>query len=205
MSKLLIPNEYQLINEDFPDMGFPTKEGEMFGIRTEDFDAIILKCIVPEQVAMDFEDSQSIIDDFHNDMPENAGLIETGHGKTENMNKYVYYIMKHGIKDDDSNHLGNEYTMNMNVKIDNDVYFIQSSFVEQGTTGIRESIILSAMVEEYGSLENAWKHWNEDPYDPTYLDDFLMNISEDEQYDELFPNHPLSKAREFVDYVIDNN
>ena len=205
MSKLKIPNEYQLINEDFPEMGFPTREGKVFGIRAEEFSAIILECIVPEQVAMNFDDSQSIIDDFHNDMPENAGLVESGHGKTNNMNKYVYYIMKHGINDDESSHLGNEYTMNMNVKKHDDIYFVQSSFVEQGITGVRESVILNAMVDEYGSLENAWEHWSQDPYDATYSSGFLMNMSEDEVYDKLFPNHPLSRARKLVEYILDNN
>lgn len=205
MSKLLIPNEYQLINEVFPEMGFPTREGEMFGIRTDEFNAIILKCIVPEEVAMNFDDSQSIIDDFHNDIPKNAGLIESGHGKTENMNKYVYFIMKHGLKGEDNAHLGNEYTMNMNVKIDEDVYFIQSSFAEEGITGVREAFILDALAKEYGSLQDAWNQISSDPYDASYSNGFLMNLSEDEIYDDLFPNHPLSKAREFVEFILDNN
>ncbi len=205
MSKLLIPNEYQLINEVFPEMGFPTKDGETYGIRTEEFDAIILKCIVPEQVAMNFDNPQVIIDNWHNDMPDNYGIIEVNNGLTKNGNKYVYFIMKHSLGTEDNPVFGNGYLMNINIKLGNDIYFINSSFTERGITGARDNTIYMMFLQKYPDLEDPYDGWASDPYDSTYKEGFLMNLSEDEIYDDLFPNHPLSKAREFVEFILDNN
>ena len=46
--------------------------------------------------------------------------------------------------------------------------------------------------------------WRFDPYDSDYKRGFLMNKSELEEYDELFPLHPLSMTREFVRTVLTN-
>ena len=47
--------------------------------------------------------------------------------------------------------------------------------------------------------------WERDPYEARRKKGFLMNWTEDEKYDDLFPYHPLSELREFVHYVIENN
>ena len=47
--------------------------------------------------------------------------------------------------------------------------------------------------------------WVRDPYDPDRKKGFLMNWTEDEKYDGLFPYHPLSEVRQFVKYVVENN
>ena len=40
--------------------------------------------------------------------------------------------------------------------------------------------------------------WCCDPYDIDYKNGCLMNRSEDEKYDAMFPMHPLAQARAFV-------
>lgn len=48
--------------------------------------------------------------------------------------------------------------------------------------------------------ENAqWrKGWFRDPYDPNHQAQLLKNRAEDEEWDLMFPEHPLSRARRYV-------
>ena len=95
--------------------------------------------------------------------------------------------------------------MNLNIKIDDDIHFINSSFVERGMTGARDNTVYMMYLQKYPDLENPFDGWASDPYDPEYTEGFLMNISEEPQFDELFPDHPLSKARKLVEYILENN
>lgn len=66
---------------------------------------------------------------------------------------------------------------------------------EHGITGIRESAILLKALGE-GLVDLKMKEgWFSDPYDPEFKAPLLSNIADREEYDELFPKHPLSRAR----------
>lgn len=70
---------------------------------------------------------------------------------------------------------------------------------ERGITGLREAIITDELTRA-GELtvEDYVRCWAQDPYDATYdgVDrGVLCFISDDESYDEQFPQHPLSKVR----------
>jgi hypothetical protein len=70
--------------------------------------------------------------------------------------------------------------------------------VEFGMTGIREAVVLP-MLEKEGRVElPSLVGWCSDPYDSTIRTGILRNLSEDETYDEMFPEHPLSRARSIV-------
>ena len=45
--------------------------------------------------------------------------------------------------------------------------------------------------------------WFADPYDSDFKHHFLKNKSEDEQFDEFFPEHPLSQARLLIKQIIE--
>jgi hypothetical protein len=45
----------------------------------------------------------------------------------------------------------------------------------------------------------------QDPYDPMLKKDYLMNDTERAEWDEMFPDHPLSKLREMTRFIIENN
>lgn len=201
---LQIPKEYKRIKAKAPDLGFPSKDTEMYGFNNGNYSALIIKAIVPEKVSMPFNDTQVIIDDWHENMPENVGLIEVNNGLTQKGNPYVYFIMKHSVLEDGFP-CGNEYTMNINVKIDDTIFFINSSFKEEGTTGVRDSAVYATYRRENPKLSNPMEGWSKDPYDPNFKKGFLMNLSEIKELDATFPEHPLSKAREFVRFVIENN
>jgi len=80
-------------------------------------------------------------------------------------------------------------------------YVVKLQCTEQGITGMREAVFFAsrAHFDEDGEEDfDPFKGWAKDPYDETFTDGVLMNLSEDEQYDEKFPNHPLSRVRRYL-------
>jgi hypothetical protein len=70
---------------------------------------------------------------------------------------------------------------------------------ERGMTGVREAVVTAQMMGQ-GTLtpETYRTSWARDPYDPTYdgVDQSTLRyLSDDESFDALFPQHPLSKVR----------
>lgn len=92
--------------------------------------------------------------------------------------------------------MGNEYSLNAN---------INASFAEEGITGMRDTMVYELFSRENPNRENPFDGWSCDPYDSSYEKGFLMNVSEKPEFDSFFPDHPLTKARDLVRYIIDNN
>ena len=70
---------------------------------------------------------------------------------------------------------------------------------ELGTTGVREAVVTAALMNE-GKLapQDYELRWARDPYEPACRGvhkSVLRFMSDDEAYDEQFPQHPLSKVR----------
>ena len=204
IEKMKIPLEYQRLKVPAPDFGFPAKDIESYGFNNGQSSAIVFKCIVPAQVAMPFDDPQSVIDSWHDSMPDNAGLIEVKNGKTNKGNRYIYFIVKH-LLGGSSILKENEYTLNLNLEDSDGVYFINSSFVEKGIAGMRDTAVYELFSRKNPDIIDPFDGWTYDPYDPEFIKGFLMNLSENARFDEYFTNHPLSKARKFVKFVKDNN
>ena len=80
---------------------------------------------------------------------------------------------------------------------------------EQGTTGIREALVTDTLlgtgqirVRKYPFYLRPFKRssgyvegWFRDPYDVKYRGITLRSVSDDEEYDAQFPDHPLSRLR----------
>ena len=76
------------------------------------------------------------------------------------------------------------------------VFKIQAE--EAGMTGVREAVIADKLIRE-GKIspgENTILGWSADPYDRGWKKGTLMNLAEREEYDPLFPEHPLTIVRE---------
>ncbi|HEY9849576.1 MAG TPA: hypothetical protein V6D28_08980 [Leptolyngbyaceae cyanobacterium] len=76
-------------------------------------------------------------------------------------------------------------------------YVMKVDCPEYGTTGLRETIVYSKVMQNI-DLQDPFKGWFEDPYDPTRKDLVMRNKSEDRQYDKLFSDHPLSRLRKYL-------
>lgn len=78
-------------------------------------------------------------------------------------------------------------------------YVIKVESMERGTTGMREAVVMALMGrpnidEATGELIG----WAQDPYDPSYRAEFMRNQADDQKFDALFPDHPLSKVRRYL-------
>lgn len=203
---LKLPEDYQRLKQKFPEgMGIP-KEAVGYGMRTESASCLLIMYPVSEDISMPFDNPQWVIDEQHRIMGENEGLIEVRNGTTSKGHPYVYDIIKHRINPEDEIPSGVEYTLNINVRMENTIQFINGSFAEEGTTGMRDSVCFAMFSQGSDEpLDERMKNWFADPYDPNYKKGFLMNLSEKEDLDEQFPWHPLSVARAFIRYIINNN
>lgn len=74
---------------------------------------------------------------------------------------------------------------------------------EEAPTGQRDAVILDRMLES-GRVKvptngsNNLVGWWADPYDPNIVSGVLKNLSDGEEYDSEFPDHPLSRVRRDV-------
>ena len=70
---------------------------------------------------------------------------------------------------------------------------------EMSPTGIRDNLIIHPISEitQLG-IEALMEGYRQDPYDKEFQDGNLMNISEREEFDHLFPSHPLSIIRKEI-------
>ena len=91
-------------------------------------------------------------------------------------------------------------------------------FGERGITGLREAQLTARFLES-GQIK-VRKHpfyrriftrssgyvegWFVDPYDPKYRGVVLRSITDSEEYDEQFPNHPLTRLRSTLKKVRDS-
>jgi len=203
---IIFPKEFQKINQKLPDdFGLPDNT-LWLGMRTERTSAMLFCFPVSEKASMPFDDNERIIREQHRDMGENEGLIEVKNGLTKKGRKYVYNIFKHSMMSERGIPQGNEYTLNINIKFENSIQFINSSFAECGITGERDALGMIIYSKSNNiDIDKALETWQEDPYDLTYKKGFLMNRSEQEKYDEIFPWHPLSEARKFLRFIAENN
>src|SRR5262249_42944779 len=97
------------------------------------------------------------------------------------------------------------YTGMLVATVANLQYVLTAVLGEHGTTGVREAVVTAQLAEE-GKLEienfespdasgatGRIKGWFRDPYDPQYRGIVLRSIADDERYDSMFPEHPLSR------------
>lgn len=203
-----IPDEYKKVPHLFQknELPFPMKNVSLYDLKTEATGATVIVSDVASEYAIDFENSQKVIDELHNALKDedNVGLIAVKNGLTTKNNRYVTIIKKMKVQQD-MPVAQVVYMLNMNVEFNGKIKFINGSFVENGCTGIRDSTVLNVFASNYRSVEEAMNSWCHDPYDETIINGFLMNVSESEEYDRQFPDHPLSKCRELIRYIIEFN
>lgn len=141
-------------------------------------------------------DKETIISGIREYMEENQGLIEV-----DATDDYAYTIVK-TLKEPS----GVQYILTFHKFLADGNVCIQGYFDEQGMTGIRDSMVYSVLKNEnvVGCDEDPTEGWSKDPYDPNYKKGVLMNLSEQEVYDEQFPGFPLSMCREMVRTLKEN-
>lgn len=154
---------------------------------------VALQTLSPED-AMPFDNPQSVIDGIHECLGEEQGLIEVEAGG-EGGSRYIYSIVK-TLKNPNTPE-GVQYTLTLDKECEASMVHAQGFFDEQGTTGLRDTMVFQMLASSNG-FDETGATWAQDPYDPTSKRGLLMNQSERPDFDGLFPGHPLSMAREFA-------
>lgn len=187
-----IPDEYQIL-QSLPE----DPEGSVpIGLETLQSEDIILFVPITDGNFMEKGNLQELVDTTRHTMGDAFGLVSVGEGFTTQGLEYVYRILK--VKMDPH---GIQYQLTMQLLHDRQGVYISGYFNEIGTTGIRDVMIFD-MLRRKGEIKEDMENWTFDPYDSSITKGYLMNQSEYEMYDEIFPEHPLTVVRKLVKYLI---
>ena len=196
--EMILPERYELL-KSLPEDPPYTRS---FGFQTPGALCYVITRPIPAGSAMSWDDPWSVIDGIHQALADDQGLIAVEKGETKAGRRFIYSIVK-SMKEPS----GVQYCLTMHVEYEEFVVLVQGFFDEMGTTGIRDAMVY-AMLSNEGKVrttEDGIEGWNEDPFDPEYMHGNRMNCSERKEYDELFPEHPLSQMRMFVEELAELN
>lgn len=187
-----IPDFYQVVESmpDDPPASVPVMTQTSMGT---DF---ALFYPMPSEYAMPYEGVQDVIDDIHASLAENQGLVQVANGRTDHSRSFIFSIVKTRVGEH-----GLQYVLTLDVDADGYAIRVQGFFDEGPTTGIRAAATYS-MLREQGMVAADMGNWAADPYDPAIQHGYLANRGESQEFDELFPEHPLSLARSLVAHVV---
>lgn len=170
-------------------------EGSLpFGIVTSNAMAVCQVWEIDKSKAMELN-SHALVSGIHKSLAPNQALIEVECDKSGSGHDYIYSIVK--TKKEPS---GVQYFVICHYWDDDSILNFQGFFDEVGTTGMRDSMFYSNLLQQHSSEEIQRKWWF-DPYDENFEHQTLMNLSEVKELDEYFPEHPLTLARAFVDKI----
>jgi len=88
------------------------------------------------------------------------------------------------------------YFMNIHNFVDDRIEQLRLTIKELGVTGVREAVMMQPLLDILeGDMDKFISYTRQDAYNPTYSEGNVRNASEMEQFDALFPFHPLSILR----------
>lgn len=153
---------------------------------------------IPAAAAMPFDNFWLLVDGIHSGLSAEQGLVEANAAKTRAGAMFAYGLIK--TKHEPT---GVEYSLTFQLVLDGAIANVQAFFDEAGNTGLRDAFVYSRLQREGEAalLEN----WSYDPYDEEVTTGFLMTVAEKAEYDFMFPDHPLTTARSFIDFVRKHN
>lgn len=127
----------------------------------------------------------------------NGGLIEVELCK-KNKISFVRSIFK--FRQEKS---GMAYIASLTIPFKSCSFVVKVQAIEAGITGMRDAVIADRLIAE-GTIsigETGFLNWFSDPYNDDFAGGVLMNKSEQDLYDEEFPDHPLSRARQLLEQI----
>jgi len=159
----------------------------VFGKATENCECFVSTHPIDVKYTMQFDNPQEIISGIHEALAGNQALIEVKSNVTSE-SKMVYSIVKTQQQPS-----GVQYSLTMDIVVKNRAVHLQGFFSETGTTGQRDAAVYE-LERQNGNVTINFDGWNFDPYDANSQRQYRMNLSEQEKYDNMFPQHPLSIA-----------
>lgn len=176
-----------------------------FSIVEQGFKGAMAVETIGQNAAIPFGQDEDVIAAIHErSIDDQSGLLAVRSVTSPKGVQFVYSLFKRLIPRDQGG--GVVYTLTIYIQGVNTAYQIQALLSENGTTGMRDNIILSSMLSQGKVIMSPGNNgqppkmqgWSSDPYDPTFMKGALMNLSENEQYDAQFPGHPLTIIRKLL-------
>ena len=119
------------------------------------------------------------------------GLVELAHVRVDQLPS-IRIVFKSIL--DRASGRGRTYLGSLTLPFRDFSYVVKLEYREWGITGARETAVFAQRAD----LEDRLEGWIVDPSDPA-PPHLARNLSEEPQYDALFPNHPLSRVRRSLD------
>lgn len=167
--------------------------GVYYGFECNDFTATIVNEPIVED---EYYTKEHIVESFNSESQEKHGLLEIEEGETKRGIKFIWFLAKEIKKPEGT---GVVYFARFQLLNGDDSNELSIYFDEIGMTGFRDSMIFAKL-----GMKNM-ESWTFNPFRPENKKCFLMNLSEDRKYDCMFPNHPLTKIRELIQFLVENN
>ena len=177
----------------------------VYGFHTNNAMSLVRIFPLAPKSAIPYYSPRNVIGGIHECLGEQQGLIEVKSGKTKAGRSYIYSIVKTLMPQEAGGGVG--YTLCMDIDWTECAMHLQCDFQERGITGMRDSAVFELKIRE-GVVklgDGAPQGWCEDPYDSGYTRGLLMNRSETREYDAMFPEHPLSVSRSFLQTICSHN
>ena len=180
-----IPAYYQKVDS----MPGDPEDSVPYTVQTENVICFALIFPVDESRALP-RSRDALIAGIRQFLGEDQGLI-----RAEATEDRVYSIVK-TLKQ----HGGVQYMLSYQRFFPEFILDVQAYFEEVGMTGERDTVVYDLCRRQglVGNEDDPFAGWTRDPYDDSITEGALMNLSEQEQFDEYFPGFPLSMCREFV-------
>lgn len=210
MKTITIPTTsiHYTVTDDWRDMS-PTPEQSpntlTFNIVGQGFRGAMAVQTIEQNTAMPFGQDENVIATIHErGIDDQSGLLAVESVTSPKGVQFVYSLFKRLIPQVQGG--GVMYTITIYIQGHDTAYQVQSMIGEYGMTGTRDSVILSQMLSQ-GTVtmtpsDNGQspkiQGWSSDPYDPSFTRGIPMNLSESEEYDAQFPNHPLTVIRKLL-------
>ena len=186
---MIIPADYQKL-DPLPE----DPEGCVsYGKQTENALCMVSIYPIDDEDAMVFSDTEALIDGIHHTLAENQALIEVENGRRASGFPYIYSIVKTYNGEEEG--VGYTLVLDFLLRPNSSVVRVQGFFQEYGITGVRDATVFARLSQDKGFSEDSWCF---DPYDPDSQASYMMNQSERAEYDELFPDHPLTQCRMLI-------
>lgn len=190
---VLLPSDFQKLRT-LPD---DPSDSLAYGMQTDGTSCFLLMYPLQKTRAMPFGDTEVISEGIHRNLGDKQGLIEIASVEDSEGRQCVYTIVK-SLKEPS----GVQYNLTLQIQYPEHVLHFQGFFDEGKMTGTRDAMVLSLAMQQGILKPGSLEGWSKDPYDESFTNGIARNLSEDEAYDALFPDHPLSTLRRFVRTVL---
>lgn len=155
--------------------------------------------MVGVEEAMDYDNVEHLIHSIHNTVREDQALVEVDNGLTASRRKFIYSIVKTKLEEG-----GVQYTVLIHIDNDDEALSILIFLSEMGITGQRDAAVFEWATRQGIVSINDRSKWMVDRYVPDLKRGYLMNLSEYEDFDEAFPEHPLSRGRKIIKIITES-